>query len=140
LPRDIRTQEDAVITCVIDYVIDAAKTEHFERLARSWVELVNRHGGVHHGYYLPSEGASDRAPALFSFPSLAAYEQYRELFGVDPEFIEADRIRDASGCVVRYDRTFMRPLLPVEAVGVPDSRRTRCPMPTPSSTSSPAVR
>ena len=35
----------------------------------------------------------------------------RALFGVDPEFIEADRIRDESGCVLRYERTFMRPLL-----------------------------
>ena len=50
--------------------------------------------------------------ALFSFPSLAEYEQYRTLFGKDPEFIAADRIRDESGCVLRYDRSFMRPLLP----------------------------
>jgi hypothetical protein len=76
------------------------------------MDLVNRHGGTHHGYYLPSEGASDRALALFSFPSLAAYETYRERFGKDPEFTEADAIRDQSGCVLRYDRTFMRPLLP----------------------------
>jgi hypothetical protein len=58
-----------------------------------------------------AEGASDRALALFSFPSLARYESYRQLFGVDPEFIAADRIRDESGCVLRYERTFMRPLL-----------------------------
>ena len=25
---------------------------------------------------------------------------------------EADRIRDESGCVLRYERSFMRPLLP----------------------------
>jgi len=108
----IEQQGEFVITCVIDYVIDPSKTEDFEHFARRWVELVERHGGVHHGYYLPSEGASDRALALFSFPSLAAYEQYRSLFGRDPEFIESDRIRDESECVVRYDRTFMRPLQP----------------------------
>jgi hypothetical protein len=100
-----------MITCVVDYVIDPLKIEAFERFARRWIELVNRHGGRHHGYFLPSEGSSDRALALFSFPSLAAYEDYRRLFGVDREFIEADRIRDESGCVIRYDRTFMRPLL-----------------------------
>ena len=61
------------------------------------------------GYFLPAEGASDKALALFSFSSLAAYEQYRALFGTDPDFIEADRIRDDSGCVLRYERTFMRP-------------------------------
>jgi hypothetical protein len=35
-----------------------------------------------------------------------------ERFGVDPEFVEADRIRDESGCVRRYERTFLRPPLP----------------------------
>lgn len=99
-----------MITCVISYTIDPAKTEAFVRFASEWVRLVNKHGGNHHGYYLPSEGASDKALALFSFPSLADYEMYRRRFGVDPEFLAADRIRDDSGCVLRYDRKFMRPL------------------------------
>ena len=102
----------SVITCVVEYVIDPAKIDAFERFAQRWMRLVSQHGGTHHGYFLPAEGASDQALALFSFPSLAAYEQYRALFGVDPEFVAADRIRDESGCVLRYQRTFMRPLLP----------------------------
>jgi hypothetical protein len=101
-----------VITCVVDYTIDPAKVAEFERFARAWMHLVNAHGGVHHGYFLPGEGASDKALALFSFESLAAYERYRARFGVDPEFIAADRIRDDSACVIRYERTFMRPILP----------------------------
>jgi hypothetical protein len=101
-----------VITCVVDYVIDPNRIEAFDRFARRWMALVNQHGGVHHGYFLPAEGASDRALALFSFESLAAYEQYRRGFGVDPAFIAADRIRDESNCVVRFQRSFMRPLLP----------------------------
>ncbi|MEV4596262.1 NIPSNAP family protein [Amycolatopsis sp. NPDC049253] len=101
-----------MITCVVDYVIDPAKITEFERFAQAWMRLVTREGGVHHGYFLPAEGASDEARALFSFESLAAYEQYRGLFGVDPDFIAADRIRDESGCVVRYRRSFMRPLMP----------------------------
>ncbi len=100
-----------MITCVVDYTIDPTKITEFERFAHRWIALVNRHGGTHHGYYLPGEGASDKALALFSFPGLAAYENYRALFGRDPEFVAADRIRDESGCVVRYERTFMRPLL-----------------------------
>jgi NIPSNAP len=100
-----------MITCHIRYEIDPAEIEAFERFARRWIELVGRHGGTHHGYFLPAEGASDIAYAVFSFPSLADYERYRERFGVDPEFIEADRIRDESGCVHRYERTFLRPLL-----------------------------
>jgi len=101
-----------MITCVVDYVIDPGEIEAFERFAARWMELVNQHGGTHHGYFLPAEGASDRALALFSFPSLADYERYRTRFGSDPEFVEADRIRDESGCVLRWDRSFMRPLLP----------------------------
>ena len=100
-----------MITCVVDYTIDPAKLDAFERFARAWIGLVNSRGGQHHGYFLPGEGASDKALALFSFPSLAAYEEYRTLFGVDPDFIAADRIRDESGCVLRYERTFMRPVL-----------------------------
>ena len=101
-----------MITCVVDYVVDPSKIDAFERFAGLWMDLVAKHGGVHHGYFLPSEGASDRALALFSFPSLALYEKYRENFGTDPDFIAADRVRDESGCVLRYDRSFMRPLLP----------------------------
>ena len=108
-----------MITCVVDYIIDPTRIDAFERFSKAWIYLVNKHGGRHHGYFLPSEGASDRALALFSFESLAAYEQYRLLFGVDAEFIEADRIRDESGCVVRYVRSFMRPLLPDDIDGFP---------------------
>ena len=95
----------------MECAIDPAKIDAFERFGRRWIQLVEAHGGTHHGYFLPAEGASDKALALFSFPSLAAYEQYRALFGTDPEFLEADRIRDESNCVLRYERTFMRPLL-----------------------------
>ena len=102
-----------MITCVVEYVIDPTKIDAFERFARRWMELVELHGGIHHGYFLPGEGANDKAMALFSFPSLASYEKYRARFGSDPDFVAADRIRDESGCVLRYDRTFMRPLLPV---------------------------
>lgn len=101
-----------MVTCHLRYEIDPAAIHAFERFAKRWMELVDRHGGTHHGYFLPSEGASDIAYALFSFPSLAEYEVYRARFGVDPEFIEADRIRDESGCVKRFERTFLRPLLP----------------------------
>ena len=100
-----------MITCVVEYTIDPAHTDEFERFARAWIALVEKHGGIHHGYFLPGEGASDRALALFSFESLAEYERYRALFGSDEEFEAADAIRDRSGCVLRYERTFMRPIL-----------------------------
>lgn len=63
-----------MITCHVSYELDPGEIAAFERFARRWMELVERHGGTHHGYYLPAEGASDVAYALFSFPSLAEYE------------------------------------------------------------------
>jgi hypothetical protein len=70
--------------------------------------------GADHGCFLPGEGVGDKALAQFSLPDLAFYEQYRKLFGRDPEFIAADAVRDDSACVLRYERTFMRPLLPAD--------------------------
>jgi NIPSNAP len=99
-----------MITCCVRYIIDPYKIKEFEEFARRWIALVNASGGTHHGYFLPSEGANNVALALFSFPSLASYERYRERFGVDPQFVEADEIRDASRCVISYERTFFRPL------------------------------
>ena len=99
-----------MVTCYLRYEIDPYQLDAFEEFARRWIDLVNRSGGTHHGYFLPLEGASDVAVALFSFPSLAEYERYRERFGVDPEFVEADRIREDTRCVRRYERSFMRPL------------------------------
>lgn len=98
------------VTFVIEYTIDATKIAAFEIYSARWIELVEREGGVHHGYFLPSEGASDKALALFTFDSLTAYEKYRGNFGVDPDFIAADRLRTDTGCVLRWDRTLMRPL------------------------------
>jgi hypothetical protein len=100
-----------MISCHLTYQIDPGQIEAFERFARRWIALVERSGGRHHGYFLPSEGASDVAYAVFSFPSFAAYEEYRARFGKDPDFVAADRIREESGCVVRYERTFLRPVL-----------------------------
>ena len=103
------------VTCHVRYELDPSKLEAFERFAKRWIALVERSGGRHHGYFLPSEGASDVAYALFTFPSLAAYEEYRQQFGRDPDFNAADRIRDESGCVLRYERSFLRPLLDGDA-------------------------
>ena len=49
----------AVITCHLRYEIDPDQIEAFERFARRWMELVERHGGTHHGYFLPSERRTD---------------------------------------------------------------------------------
>jgi NIPSNAP len=63
-----------MITCHLRYTIDPYKRDEFEAYGRMWIPLVNRFGGIHHGYFLPHEGANNIAYALFSFPSLAEYE------------------------------------------------------------------
>ena len=55
-----------MITCHVRYEIDPDRIAAFERFARRCMELVQRSGGIHHGYFLPAEGASDIAYALFS--------------------------------------------------------------------------
>ncbi|MGW7792169.1 NIPSNAP family protein, partial [Streptomyces tricolor] len=86
-----------VITCVVEYTIDAAKIDAFERFAERWMTLVEEHGGTHHGYFLPAEGASDKARARVTFASLAADERYREGFGPHALFGGADRLPGDSG-------------------------------------------
>ncbi len=103
-----------MITCVITYQLDPWKTGDFEDFAKRWLELVPRFGGTHHGYFLPAEGANDVAYALFSFDDLAAYERYRRLAADDPDCVAAFRFAKDTGCFVRAERSFLRPLLPAE--------------------------
>ena len=63
-----------------------------------WMELVERHGGIHRGYFLPAEGASDIAYAALQLPEPGGVRALSRPFGVDPDFVDADRIRDESGC------------------------------------------
>jgi len=99
------------VTAHIRYVIDPLKIDDFERYAQLWIPLVERFGGQHHGYFLPSEGANDVAYALFSFDSLAAYERYRLDAEDDAECQAAYQFSAESGCILSYERTFLRPVL-----------------------------
>ncbi|WP_286238090.1 NIPSNAP family protein [Neptuniibacter halophilus] len=101
-----------MVTCYLRYVIDPYKLAEFEQYAQMWIPLVNKFGGQHHGYFLPSEGASNIALALFSFPSLAEYEQYRKDSMQDEACLAAFRFAEETRCVISYERSFMRPLLP----------------------------
>jgi hypothetical protein len=108
-----------VIACHLRYVINAAKLREFEAYSRVWITLVNRLGGQHMGYLMPSEGASNVALATFTFPSFAAYEEYRKTAAGDPECQAAVRYAEATGCIVSFERTFFRPVtegLPVDAL------------------------
>lgn len=60
-----------MITCHVRYIIDPYQINAFERYSRSWIPVVTRMGGQHHGYFLPAEGANNVAYCLFSFSGLA---------------------------------------------------------------------
>ena len=101
-----------MITCYLRYTIDPHKVAEFEEYARLWIPIVNRMGGTHHGYFLPSEGESDIALSMFSFASLAEYEQYRKDAAKDPDVADAVAFAKRTKCFLRYERSFFRPVLP----------------------------
>ena len=100
-----------MVTCYLRYILDPYKLEEFEHYAKLWIPLVERFGGQHHGYFMPSEGANDVALALFSFPSLASYEQYRTLSLQDPDCQAAFQYARDTRCILSYERSFFRPVL-----------------------------
>ena len=99
-----------MITCYLRYVIDANKLAEFEHYGKLWIPLVERFGGKHHGYFLPSEGANNIALALFSFPSLALYEDYRIRSMQDTECQAAFQYAKDTRCIMSYERSFFRPV------------------------------
>ncbi|MEO3679038.1 NIPSNAP family protein [Rheinheimera fenheensis] len=100
-----------MITCHIKYEIYPEKVFEFEHYAKLWLGLVEKFGGIHHGYFLPSEGANDIAYAIFSFNSFTDYEKYRKDSLADAESIAAYHYARDTQCIRRYERSFLRPLL-----------------------------
>ncbi len=99
-----------MVTCYLRYVIDPYKLKEFEHYGRLWIPLVEKFGGKHHGYFLPSEGANNIALALFSFPTLAAYEAYRDKLPGDADCQAAFKYAEDTRCILSYERSFMRPV------------------------------
>jgi len=58
-----------MITCFLRYEIDIKKIAEFEHYGRLWIRLVNKKGGQHHGYLLPSMSEKDR-DELISGPTM----------------------------------------------------------------------
>ena len=99
-----------MVTCYIRYIIDPHQLAEFEHYGKLWIPLVEKFGGKHHGYFLPSEGASNIALALFTFPSLAEYERYREQSFNNPDCQAAFQYAKDTNCILSYERSFFRPV------------------------------
>ncbi len=100
-----------MITVCIRYTIDIHKTSDFEHYARNWPGPIRRCGGELLGYFLPTKiaGPTNFALALINFPSLAAYEQYRDALMRDSEARANVEFADRSGCILLEDRSILQP-------------------------------
>jgi hypothetical protein len=109
-----------MFTCCIRYNNDPDKLVAFREYSRAWISLINKYGGIHHGYFIPGtafsfpglgiEGPPNVAVALFSFPSLEAYEHYRMAVSED-ELCKATTARfNETKCFTQYERTFLVPM------------------------------
>ena len=117
-----------MFTCCIRYQLDPDKLDEFKEYARTWVALIRKYGGTHHGYFVPgtkhdrlpsaafsfpglgTEGPPNVAVALFSFPSIEEYDRYR-LAVADDEACKAATVRfNRSNCFSGYERTFLVPI------------------------------
>ena len=99
-----------MVTCYLRYIIDPDKLAEFEIYGKRWIPLVEKFGGQHHGYFLPSEAANNVAMAMFTFPSLASYEEYRNLSFKDEQCKEAFKYAQETKCILSYERSFFRPV------------------------------
>ena len=99
-----------MVTCYIRYIVDPEKLAEFEEYGKLWIPLVEKFGGKHHGYFLPSEGANNVALAMFTFPSFSEYEIYRNKSFQDTDCTKAFKYAQDTKCIISYERSFFRPV------------------------------
>lgn len=116
-----------MFTCVIRYTVEPGRLDELRAYAKSWIALIRKHGGEHHGYFAPPSDESVPDPtfsfpgrgvaaptniayALFSFPSVAAYERYRVEVSTDPECAAATARFEALPWFSTYERSFLIPI------------------------------
>jgi hypothetical protein len=98
----------SVITCCIQYTLDPHELAAFEEYAMRWPPIIERCGGDLVGYFLPKEGANNYALALIDFPSLAAYELYRQRLVADADAQRNFADGNESRCILAENRSFLR--------------------------------
>jgi hypothetical protein len=117
-----------MFTCFIRYQVEPDKLNEFREYARSWIALIRKYGGTHHGYFVPGgkddhlpsaafsfpglgvEGPPNIAVALFSFPNIEAYERYRVAVADDEGCTAATTRFHETKCFSGYERNFLVPL------------------------------
>jgi len=117
------------VTCEVRYRVDPVRISEFEAYAQIWIKLIERHGGKHHGYFMPrekpvdakqsfpgraNEGPADLAIALFTFPDEETYSRYRQQVAKDPDGVTANLRFGENPPFMSYERVFLTPFTPGE--------------------------
>lgn len=97
-----------MLTCVIQYRIDPTQHAAFGQYARNWGQAIPRCGADLIGYFAPHEGSSTLVYGIYTIPSLAAYETYRERLKADPLGQENYAFAMREKFIQSEERTFLR--------------------------------
>jgi hypothetical protein len=98
------------ITCFIRYETDQFQKDEFTAYANNWARIIPRLGGHLLGYFVPHEGSNYEDWGLISFPSLAAYEAYRQRLRDDDEAQANFAVAHRERFILKEERTFPQPV------------------------------
>lgn len=111
----------AMIACIIRYQIDPFQRDAFAEYARNWRAVIPECGGRLIGYFLPYEGTNDVGWGLIAFPSLAAYEAYKERLREHPGAQKNFALARDKRFILREERNFVEVV--DGTLGVPPARK-----------------
>lgn len=97
-----------MITCFIRYKIDPFKRDAFEQYARQWGQAIPRCGADLIGYFAPHEGSATTAYGVYTLPSLAEYEAYKQRLAEDPIGRENYEFAKRERFIHKEDRIFLK--------------------------------
>ncbi|MEO1043183.1 MAG: NIPSNAP family protein [Pseudomonadota bacterium] len=95
------------ITCVIEYEIDPWAQDSFAHYAELWGQAIPACGADLIGYFAPHEGSVTKGYGIYTLPSLASYEAYKERLRAHPIGQEAYQFAMKERFIRREDRTFL---------------------------------
>jgi hypothetical protein len=104
-----------MLTLCIRYSFNPDKLAEFTTYVEGEQAPIERSGGKILGYFLPTDfaGPNNEAFGLIDFPTLAAYEKYRDVLANDPDHKKNFAQLQRSGAAVAMSRSIIRRIGPV---------------------------
>jgi hypothetical protein len=99
-----------MLTLCIRYKFNPDKIAGIQDYFENEQRVIERSGGKIVGYFMPTDfaGPTDEAIGLIDLPSMAAYEEYRQVLADDPEHKQNIARLGESGAGAAMNRTFIR--------------------------------